>query len=133
MEYASPEWNPFHKKEINRIESVQKFALRMCLKSWKLDYEELLENAHIPTLRSRHNRAGMCHLSKIVRKQTHFPNAPTVSRQNPYNTRALNQNTLVVPKANTTSYQSSFFPRTLALWNNSEDITLEVVPINLNT
>ena len=92
LEYASPVWYPFHKGEIDCIESVQKFALRMCLKSWNLDYEQLLENAHIPTLRSRRNWASMCHLSKIVRKQTHFPNAPIVSWQNPYNTRASNQN-----------------------------------------
>ena len=45
LEYASPVWNPFHKRETDCIKSVQKFALRMCLKSWNSDYEELLENA----------------------------------------------------------------------------------------
>jgi hypothetical protein len=121
LEYASPVWNPFHIGEIEKIESVQKFALRMCSKSWNLDYEELLENTRIPTLSSRWTQASMCHLSKIVRKQTHFPNAPIVSRQNPHYTRASRQNTLVVPRANTAAYQASFFPRTLAQWNKQKD------------
>ena len=30
LEYVSPVWNPFNKGEIEAIESVQKFALRMC-------------------------------------------------------------------------------------------------------
>ena len=120
LEYASPVWSPFHKGQIEGIESVQKFALRMCMKSWNSDYENLLINTRIPTLSSRRTRASMCHLSKIVKNQTHFPNAPVVSRQIPYNTRASSHNTLMVPRAKTMSYQSSFFPRTLALWNTKE-------------
>ena len=73
LEYASPVWNPFHKGEIDCIESVQNFALRMCLKSWNLDYEELLENAHTLMLRSRRNQTSMCHLSKVVKKTNTLP------------------------------------------------------------
>ena len=42
LEYASPVWDPFHKGEIDRLEGVQKFALRMCSKSWSLNYETTL-------------------------------------------------------------------------------------------
>ena len=117
LEYASPVWSPFHKREIEDIESVQKYALRMCLKSWNSNYEELLENTHIPTLSSRRTRASMYHLFKIINKQTHFPAAPIASRKIPYNSRTINQNTIMIPKANTAAYQFSFFPRSLALWN----------------
>ena len=37
LENVSPVWNPFHKGEIEGIESIQKFTLRMCLKFWNLD------------------------------------------------------------------------------------------------
>jgi hypothetical protein len=47
IKYASPVWDPYHKTEIEAIESVQKFALRMCLKSWSTDYEQLLLQAQI--------------------------------------------------------------------------------------
>ena len=75
-------WSPFHKGQIEGIESVQKFALRMCMKSWNLDYENLLINARIPTLSSRCTRASMMYVSFIqnCKNQTHFPNAPIVSR-----------------------------------------------------
>ena len=121
LEYASPVWDPFHKGEIEELENVQKFALRMCLKSWDMDYSELLEKAHIPTLSSRRSRASLQHLTKIVKNQTYiyFPEAPITVRQNPYFTRTSKVNTLVVPRANSTSHKFSFFPKTLALWNSS--------------
>ena len=123
--YASPVWNPFHKGEIENIENVQKLALRICLKAWNSDYEKLLESARIPTLSSRRTQASMSHLSKIVRQQTHFPDAPIIPHQHPYYTRASSQlNTLMIPRANTASYQASFFPRTLAQWNKQKVNTI---------
>ena len=86
LEYASPVWDPFRKGEIEELENVQKFALRMCLKSWDMDYSELLEKAHIPTLSSRRSRASLRHLTKIVKNQTYFPEVPITVRQNPYYT-----------------------------------------------
>ena len=47
LEYAYPVWDPFHKGEIEELENVQKFVLRMRLKSWDMDYNKLLEKAHI--------------------------------------------------------------------------------------
>ena len=35
LEYASPVWSPHLSKDINSIEDVQKFALRICAKSWE--------------------------------------------------------------------------------------------------
>ena len=69
------------------------FALRMCLKSWMHTYnvhspvvlhtccdnmyEELLMNAHVPTLSSRYSSKHESS-SQIVNKQTHFPDAPII-------------------------------------------------------
>ena len=78
--------------------SALSLLLRMCLKSWNSNYEELLENTHIPTLSSRRTRASMCYLFKIINKQTHFPDAPIASRKIPYNSRKINQNTIMIPK-----------------------------------
>ena len=39
LEYASLVWDPFRLiREIEELENVQKFALRMCPKSWSMDY-----------------------------------------------------------------------------------------------
>ena len=60
------------------------------------------EHSYQLMLSSKHTRASMCHLSKIVKKKKkHFPNAPIVAWQAPYSTRASSQNTDMVPKANT--------------------------------
>ena len=70
LEYTSPVWDPFCLGEIDELENVQKFALRMCLKSWSMDFKELLETAQIPSLSSRRSNASLRHLTKIVNKQT---------------------------------------------------------------
>ena len=79
LEYASPVWDPFRLGEIEELENVQKFALRMCLKSWSMDYKELLETAQIPSLSSRRSNASLRHLAKIVNKQTYFPEAREIT------------------------------------------------------
>ena len=49
LEYASQVWNPHLLKDINKIENVQKFALRLCVKQWSQDYESLLSICDLPT------------------------------------------------------------------------------------
>ena len=50
LEYASQVWNPHLLKDINKIENVQKFALRLCVKQWSQDYESLPSICDLPTL-----------------------------------------------------------------------------------
>ena len=38
LEYASIVWNPSLKGEVDALENVQKFALRMCTKQWNSSY-----------------------------------------------------------------------------------------------
>jgi len=44
-------WDPHlkYQKDIERLESVQKFGLKVCLKQWHCKYENLLELANAPT------------------------------------------------------------------------------------
>ena len=43
LKYAGAAWNPFLNKDV--IEDVQKFAVKVCLKSWNSTYDELLEQS----------------------------------------------------------------------------------------
>ena len=72
LEYASIVWNPSFKGDIATIKNVQKFALRMCTKSWGSNYEDLLAAMNLPSLETR---ACLCHLFKIVRGITEFADA----------------------------------------------------------
>ena len=50
LEYAAAAWDPFLKKDIALLEDVQKFALRVCTKSWDTSYSDLLLTSHLPSL-----------------------------------------------------------------------------------
>ena len=42
LEYACTLWDPYTCKETHMIESVQKFACKVCLKCWDLNYDAML-------------------------------------------------------------------------------------------
>ena len=79
-EYAATVWSPHLIKDITAIEKVQKFALRVCLKDWSLDYDELLHTTSLPSLETRRQRARLCFLHNIVHNNIDFPNAPVAPR-----------------------------------------------------
>ena len=62
LEYASIVWNSILKCEIEAIENVQKFALKMCTKSWDSNYDNLLAATNLSSLKDRRTRACLCHL-----------------------------------------------------------------------
>ena len=54
LEYAVPEWDPHLRKDIDNLESVQRFTTKVCTKAWNtLQYQEHLESLHLDTLRTR--------------------------------------------------------------------------------
>ena len=65
LEYASIAWNPGLKGDIDRLEDVQGFALRVCSKFWDLSYGELLKKSRLPSLEKHRIQASLCHLFKI--------------------------------------------------------------------
>ena len=60
LEYASSVWDPYLKKDIEAIEHVQKFGLKVCLKDWHSSYDNLLNIANIPLLASRRQQLKLC-------------------------------------------------------------------------
>ncbi len=49
LKYACQVWDP-HLKDIEAIESVQKFAVRACTRQWDTPYQSLLTSTGLPTL-----------------------------------------------------------------------------------
>ena len=76
LEYATPVWDPHLLKDINSVENVQKYGLKMCLKRWDLGYQELLHLTQIPTLESRRIYLKLCTPFKIIHGL--FPFTPDV-------------------------------------------------------
>ena len=70
-EYASSIWSPYLAKDIIAIERVQKFAFRVCLKDWSLEYDEALDLSNLPSLGMRRDHSLVPRLSpSFTRKYT---------------------------------------------------------------
>ena len=71
LEYAAPVWSLHHSKDINKLEAVQKFTLRMCSKDWGANYSHLLSQYQLPNVDAlepepfiKNNCVGMLYISK---------------------------------------------------------------------
>ena len=91
LEYATQVWNPHLTKDINCLEKVQKFALKICSKHYHEPYQNLLEYYKIPSLQNRRLFLCLCTFHSFVNGLVYLPNetflppAVTVtSRQNGY-------------------------------------------------
>ena len=69
-EYASQVWSPYLQKDIDRLEGVQKFALRMSSKQWKVGYHNLRAYFGVPSLSDRRLYLNLCMLYNNL---IHFP------------------------------------------------------------
>ena len=116
MEYAASVWNPHLQHDIQQLENVQKFGLRVCTKLWQSDYSELLELTGVPSLANRRLYSCLCCVYKIINNLCFFPSdilSPLDRRT--CNTRAI---LLHQPFARTNSYLHSFVPHSVSFWNS---------------
>jgi len=69
------------------IESIQKFASKVCLKQWSRNtryrYQDMLEFLNMPSLAARRTHRKRCTLYKIVNNLSECPSPPLIPR-NPY-------------------------------------------------
>lgn len=114
LEYVAPVWDPFTAGSINKLESVQKFALRICFKQWNLGYQDLLDLTNCPSLLNGRLYFKLCTLYRIVHNLAYFPPNVVLPKQNSNTSVPL----LYQPFARTTAYHSSFLPSSATLWNN---------------
>ena len=117
LEYATPVWDPHLSKDINALESVQRFASKVCTKKWRdVSYDERLKLLNIDTLQSRRSQLKLCYLYKIINGQAYFINLPLSLFSSVHDTRSHNL-TLNVPFTRSVSSFNSFFCRTARMWN----------------
>ena len=115
VQKATIAWNPHLKGEIEAIKNVQKFALRVCLKSWDSDYNELLRVSNLPPLHMRRAQLSLCHLYKITHNLCYFPPVFSARETRTHVNRPV---LLTQPFTRSNSYFYSFVPRVISLWNS---------------
>jgi len=71
-------WDSYQQGVINSQERVQKFALKVCTKSWSFGYESMFQSCNLPTLAIRRHYMKLCLLYQIVSGHLNFPTAPIV-------------------------------------------------------
>ena len=80
LEYAAPVWDPHQLGLIKCLENVQKFALKLCTKSWNSDYESMLTSCKLTSLASRRHFLKLCVLYQITHDTLNFPNTPVAKK-----------------------------------------------------
>ena len=118
LEYCPHVWDPFTIKLKQQIESVQKFALRVCLKHWDMPYSDMLEFTGLPTLESRCSLLKLCLTFKIMHSLIYFPdNLYTVSTTR--SSSRLTHSLSLRPYSNSSSqFHYSRIPHSISLWNS---------------
>ena len=117
LEYASPVWSPHLQKDIDALESVQKFALRICAKRWDQSYAELLDYFSVMTLTTRRTYMDLVMIFKIIHKLVIFQTSILPQRLHHHNLRSQRPSYIQPPKTRTNYFYKSFIPRTVNLWN----------------
>ena len=119
LEYAVPIWDPYTAKDCDLVESVQRFAGRVCLKSWDIGYPEILNSLNLPSLETRRKVQKLILLYKFVNNLALFPEAPltfcTVNYL--YSTCNVHNLSFCNLHGHTLQYLHSYFPDTINLWN----------------
>ncbi len=121
LEYASTVWNPYTKKNIYKIEQVQRRAARFVTGRYqKMDSPTaMMKQLQWPTLERRREVEDLVMYHQIVNKKVCIPielfRTPTSTD---YNQRGrTNPTSFQLDSPNVNQYKYSFFQRTTPTWN----------------
>ena len=118
LEYAAQLWDPYNKKDIELLESVQKFACKVCLKCWDMDYQNMLHCLDIPPLSVRRRYLKLITMFNIVNGQSFLPPGIFEPQSPSYNSRHSSSQNFCRPRSRTNYLQSSYVPSVIFAWNN---------------
>ena len=133
LEYACHVWAPHTSRDINALESVQKFACKMITRRWNgiAHYEDLLSAANLPKLEQRRLELKLCHLFKILHNLVYFPNIFVQREPTHYHFRSSHDHYLFQPFARTNSYFYFFVSHTISIWNRLPTSIVSSSSINI--
>ena len=127
LEYATVVWDPHLQKDINKLEKVQTFALRMCTKNWTADYDSLLTSCNLPSLKKRRLFLKLSFLYQLVNNLIILPSHNVSHRDACLNTRSANSAQLVRSFCRTESYMLLFQNSQIAI----QHIHVGLIPLSL--
>ena len=125
LEYNSSIWNPYYKKDILKLESVQRsFTRRACLRCGIpfTSYRDRLMKLNIKSLQYRRLVSDLILLYKIVNGLSHLNFANFfISRDLSYNLRGSKNKISPLFNFKNTQWSNSFFNKVTMVWNALPD------------
>ena len=120
LEYATEVWDPHHKFLIRKIEMVQRCAARWVLSDYRFQSSvtAMIDELGWVTLEQRRRRNRLIQLYKIINGYTPGAELPAIYLPQTIITRHYHPSRFILPAANTTNYQASFFYHTVKDWND---------------
>ena len=149
LEYGAIIWDPYTKMDIDRLERVQRRGARFITHDYKSrtpgSITKMLADLDLQTLQERRKELRLTFLFKVVEGLVPAIPSPDylVPVRNKRRIRATklsdfivdntitahqlnNSRCFVTPRCNTEIYKNSYFPRTIAEWNQLEDSIVTV-------
>ncbi len=113
LDYCSSVWDPHLKILSDKLQSVQKLALRLF---FKYSARHVPYTSHLPSLRDRRRKQKIKVCAKILSDSSIIPSS--VYTPHPFPSQRLHHSLpLLVPFARTSFHQASFFTSSAVLWN----------------
>ena len=132
MEYASAVWDPFYVKDIQQLEKVQRRAARWVLNDYRYTSSVtlMLKQLSWPTLMLRRRISRLSILYKAIQQQLSLTIPSYYLPPMIQSTRQYHPSHFVLPCSSTTSYQHSYFTRTIKDWNSLPTAIIETNSYN---
>ena len=130
LEYANPVWSPMYKKDIIRVESVQRHFTKRISGLNHLSYHERLRALNIPSLEYRRSRGDMIETYKIVHNIYDKLTTKTLFKKNDCITRT-NSKKLFKPHCVTKKFQHFFSNRIINTWNSLPERIVNAESLNV--
>ena len=118
--YSSSVWDPYSIPNINKLEKVQHFVLKLCSKNWTSDYPLLLKLFKLPSLSShvQNTTSKLVLLYKFIYSNLYIPaGSSSFQNQSSYNLRGFHPINLNPPFSRSSATLNSFLPSVISRWN----------------
>ena len=129
LEYCVQAWRPYLKKDIEKIEKVQRRATKMISECSKLSYEDRLKITGLSTLEDRRNRGDLIEVFKILRGFSKVDYRHFFQLVDNSKTRG-NKYKLVKSRSRLDIRKHFFSQRVVNEWNKLPDSVVEAESVN---
>ena len=129
LDYAAQVWDPHLQKDVQLLENVQKFALKLASHNWSMSYHDLLSLCDLPALSTRRLHLKLSQVYKIIYNLCYFPDHILEERQ-AHCERLRRSLTLFQPFAHSNAFLNSFVPSSIHAWNNLTEQQVTCTSLN---